>query len=93
MHAGPKGILACLSHDADDVVLLGPSNNGLADPGQSVGLTLSLMTTIFLKINPSVDVLVGVKVQAALADAAAQTWVDTQLQLEDDEVALREAAT
>lgn len=93
VHAGTKGILFGLSHDPDEVVLLGPSNGGLADPGQSIGLTLSLLTTVFLTLHPSIDLMVGVKVQASLSEVAAEEWVSAQLQLEADEAEIRRAAT
>lgn len=93
VHAGAKGILFGLSHDPEEVVLLGPSNGGLADPGQSIGLTLSLLTTIFLKLSPTIDMMVGVRVQASLAEAAATEWVNAQLLLEAEDAEHRSAAT
>jgi hypothetical protein len=85
VHAGPKAILFGLSHDPREMILLGPSNIGLADPGQNVGLTLSLLTTVFLRLSPDMDVLVGVKVLTALASEAAVAWAETQSTLEEEE--------
>lgn len=84
VHASSKAIMFGLSHNAREVVLLGPSNAGLADPGQNVALTLSLLTTVFLRLSPDLDVLVGVKVLSALAVKAATAWAETQRELEDE---------
>lgn len=85
VHAGPKAILFGLSHDPRELVLLGPSNAGLADPGQNVGLTLSLLTKVFLRVSPDMDVLVGVKVLSALASEAAVAWAETQRDLDEEQ--------
>ncbi len=82
VHAGPKAILFGLSHDAREILLLGPSDSGLADPGQNAGLTLALLTTVFLRLSPDMDVLVGVNVLSALASDAAIAWAETQHDLE-----------
>jgi hypothetical protein len=90
VHAGPKGILFSISHDPMEVVPLGPSQSGLADPGQNVGITLSQMTSILPAFSPSIDDAVAVKVQLSIADEAAAAWAETQLQM-DAEDELRDA--
>jgi hypothetical protein len=89
VHANSKGILFTLGGAVRDVYLLGPSNNGLADPGQSAGLTLVLLTTAIMGLNPTIDSIVCTKVLSALADTAAQRWVDTQNKLDADEARAR----
>jgi hypothetical protein len=91
VHANPKGILFALTHDHRDVLLLGPSNNGLADPGQNMGLSLTLLTSVLLPINPSLDTLVIMRVMTSLAQEAAEAWAECQARLDDEETHLRKA--
>ena len=45
VHANPKGILFKMGLDPEhDLLLMGPSNYGLADPGQNTALTLNLVS-------------------------------------------------
>lgn len=84
VHAGPLGISSGLSHDPERLVLLGPSNVGLSEPGENVGLTLAVLTTVLLRFAPELDVLVAVKVLSALAEDAAKAWVEIQDELDQE---------
>lgn len=64
VHAGTTGILFKLGlcEESEDILLAGPSNIGLTDPGQSAAISLSQITTTFILLNPNIDRIVTSKV-------------------------------
>ena len=60
VHAGTTGIFFKLGlcEESGDILLAGPSNLGLTDPGQSAGIPLSQITTTFILLNPNIDRIV-----------------------------------
>jgi hypothetical protein len=60
VHANPKGVFFKLGilDDMEDLLLAGPSNIGLVEPGHSMALSLGNITTCLLTQQPSIDTLV-----------------------------------
>jgi len=60
VHANPRGIFFKLGlyPESGDILLAGPSNVGLADPGHSTALSLAQITISLLTHNPNLDRLV-----------------------------------
>jgi hypothetical protein len=84
-HAGPKA----LDHDlgliaGSKVMLAGPSNAGLADPGHSMCISLGQVTVFLLEHDPSTGDLVTMNVLMALTDAAGDAFIEAHQQLEQD---------
>lgn len=92
VHSNPKAIAFDLGDmGSRDVILAGPTNAGLADPGQRALQSL-LQCTIFL-LNSAIDVN-GVIVLRAMSDLvreALQAFFDCHQQLVSDEEAVQAA--
>jgi hypothetical protein len=67
IHAGPKGLQAKLSSVHEDLLLLGPSPYGLADPGQNTALSLALLIGNRTRLCTVVDTIVVAQVAGLLA--------------------------
>lgn len=89
IHAGPKGAsfkLGLLSGSPKSQVLLaGPSNYGLADPGQLSAISLHQITTCYLTTNPTVEHLITIATMQKLIDELCEAFVKVQSQIEEDE--------
>lgn len=85
VHANPKGLFAPLADPQDAVVLLGPSNTGLADPGQNTALSLSMLTSCLLAVSSTIDAIVAMLVLEELSTDAMHSFVETQQKLEDED--------
>ncbi len=71
VHANPQGILFKLGliPESGDILLTGPSNLGLADPGHCAAISLLQITTNLLTtIAPNLDRLVILKIMSTLSD-------------------------
>jgi len=67
VHANPKGVFFKLGLVGDSEVLLaGPSNAGLADPGHAAALSLMQISSVLMKQSPTIDNMVAVKVMQRL---------------------------
>jgi hypothetical protein len=56
VHANPKGVFFKLGLLKEiDILLAGPSDVGLADPGHAAALSLMQISTVLLQINPTID--------------------------------------
>lgn len=91
VHANPKAVKFKLSmmDGADDVLLTGPSNYGLADPGQNTGLSLSYVTAAIVSKAPNFDRLLHVKVMSELAMEIGHAFVKVQRRIEERESRLK----
>lgn len=65
-----------------DVLLAGPSNFGLADPGQSTALSLLQVTSALLLTTPKLDGIVGAKLLTRLAFEICDSFVEVQSSME-----------
>lgn len=87
VHSGPKAIQFRLGllNNKPQVILAGPTNYGLADPGQSCAISLGQTTVTLLLSRPNYDrVLVSTALQE-YADEICVHFVQAQKQLERDE--------
>ena len=86
VHANPKGAFFRLGLLRENAVLLaGPSNAGLADPGDSAAISLVLASTTLMVINPTLDNLVGLRIMLKLQGEIVATFADAHQQLTKDE--------
>ena len=91
VHAGPRGTLVSLGNMLGDesVLLTGPSNAGLDEPGRLAAISLAQVTTAVLTVSPFVDGLVWARAIGELSlevvdafDAAAKKLVHDQERIE-----------
>ncbi|HEX4435658.1 MAG TPA: DUF5677 domain-containing protein [Solirubrobacteraceae bacterium] len=74
-HAGPKGIVFDLGLSGQDVMLAGPSDGGLADPGQSIAISLLQITTALLRIRPDMGTIATLTYLQLACDAVAEAFI------------------
>lgn len=95
VHSGPKGIefrLGLLRGGSSRSILLaGPSNYGLADPGQGAAISLNQITTRLLSIRPTIERVSTMKVMQKLVEEINPAFCEVQVQIEKEE--LRSVAT
>jgi hypothetical protein len=92
-HAGPKALDHDLGLIRPEVVMLaGPSNAGLADPGHGMCISLSQLTISLLRQNPNMGDLIAMNVLMALTDAAGDAFIEAHRQLEEDAATEEESA-
>ena len=86
VHANPKGIFFKLGHIGESEVLLaGPTNAGLADPGHGTAISLMQITTALALVNPTIDDVIGMKILDLLQVEIGDALVDSHVQLKLDE--------
>ena len=89
VHSGPKGIevrLGLLRGGSEKTLLLaGPSNYGLADPGQGAAISLNQITTCLLSIRPTIERLSTMKAIEELVTEINPAFVEVQMQIEKEE--------
>ncbi len=91
VHANPKGVFFKLGlglyPESQDILLAGPSNQGLADPGQGAALSLAQITVTLLGLETNIDRLVICNILMALVDEIGEEFVAVQKLLESSETA------
>jgi Family of unknown function (DUF5677) len=86
VHANPKGVLFKLGLVGDSNVLLaGPSNTGLADPGHAAALSLVQISSALLHLYPTLDYTVAMKIMQSLTDEIGEALITAHRKLEDEE--------
>jgi hypothetical protein len=87
VHATSQGIFFKLGlTDANQGILLaGPSNAGLADPGEGTAISLEQITTALLLTKPNIDALVICKIMAKLTHEIGEEFVLAQRALKNSE--------
>jgi Family of unknown function (DUF5677) len=94
VHANPKGVFFKLGLIAEsDVLLTGPSNAGLADPGFASALSLVQASSALMTINPTLDNIILVKIMMKLADEIGDDFLAASEKLDRDDARFREDAT
>ncbi len=84
VHAGPKGIRFSLGSPNNNIIPVGASNMGLADPGMNTVISLLNMNAALLNTRPGVGNLITLKAMSLLADEVKDafyrchkiTWVE-----------------
>ncbi len=91
VHANSHGIKYRLGLviDQNKVLLAGPSNGGLADPGHSTAISLNVATVALLATGSGLDVLVPIRVFGELANEIGEGFLQAHKEME--EVALSES--
>jgi hypothetical protein len=84
-HAGPKSIVFDLGRADHEVMLAGPSNAGLADPGHAVAISLLQVTLTFLAREPDMGDLVRMTFLQGACDAVGRTFIQAHQQLVADD--------
>jgi hypothetical protein len=91
VHANPKGVFFKLGLVGESEVLLaGPSNAGLTDPGHATALSLMQISSALMKQSPTADNMVAVKIMQRLADEIGQALLAAQRKLVEDDRGLSE---
>ena len=89
VHSGPKGTRFRLGvfkggrHKS--ILLAGPSNYGLADPGQGAAISLSQITTCLLSTRPTLRTVTTMMLALKLVEEIGSAFVATQSQIEKEE--------
>jgi hypothetical protein len=83
VHANPKGVFFKLGlyQEGQDILLAGPSNIGLADPGQGTALSLAQITSTLLCLETNIDTLVICDILMTLVDEIGKEFVSVQKHL------------
>jgi len=85
VHANPKGAFFKLGVlDELQILLSGPSNAGLADPGHSTAISLVQVSTTLNEIHPALDTLVALKMMLKLSDEIGESFITAHSKLNDD---------
>ena len=86
VHANPKGVFfeLGLAPNGPEVLLAGPSNTGLADPGQLTAISLGQITVALLGTQADIDGLVISRILLELMDEIGQEFAKTQAILEEE---------
>ena len=71
-----------LPDDADGILLVGPSDAGLADPGHSTAISLCQITTTLLLSRSVFDDLVISKILSALAEEVGDAFLEAHIDME-----------
>ncbi len=86
VHANPKGVFFRLGLIPEtDILLAGPSNAGLVDPGHSSALSLVQVSSALMVLNTNLDSIVLVKIMMKLAEEIGESFLAASEQLERDD--------
>ena len=85
VHANPKGVFFKLGlyPGSQDILLAGPSNTGLADPGHGTAISLGQITVALLTTKPNIDRLVICDTLMRLEQEIGEELLETQKSLEE----------
>lgn len=80
VHANPRGIFFKLGlyPESGDILLAGPSNVGLTDPGQLTALSLAQISTALLTHQPNIDRIVACKIMFELEREIGKAFSDAE---------------
>jgi len=87
VHANPTGVFFSLglSDGTDKILLAGPSNAGLADPGHLTAISLTQVTANLLTTTPNLDRLVVCNILLKMSDEVGEKFwaADRRLKMMD----------
>lgn len=84
VHANPKGVFFKLGlYPSQEILLAGPSNIGLADPGQGTAISLGQITLALLGTRPNIDRLVICNILMKLVEEIGEEFLAAQKSLEN----------
>jgi hypothetical protein len=86
VHAGPQALNFCISTpwDTDGVLLAGPSNAGLADPGHSAAISLTLASVALFTFHPNLDSLITCKCMQQICDDVGEEFFAAHEKLKEE---------
>ncbi|HEY3294150.1 MAG TPA: DUF5677 domain-containing protein [bacterium] len=86
VHAKSRGVFHRLGvMHGYDLLLTGPSNFGLADPGQCMALSLLHVTTALGSVDPTVESVIFMKMMQLMCTEISHEFVAVQKQIATDE--------
>jgi len=92
VHANPKGVFFKLGMLAESqVILAGPSNAGLTEPGQCAALSLAQVSTTLAMLQPTLDNTVTLQMIAELVHEIPEAFAQAHDRLAADEASVRRA--
>lgn len=90
VHADAKGIFFPLGHLGEQAVLLtGPSNIGFVEPGHCTALSLTQVTANLVRMTPTADVNVSLRMMMALQARIGEGLAEAHRKIEEAEAALQ----
>jgi hypothetical protein len=85
VHANPKGVLFRLGLLGDvDVLLAGPSNAGLSDPGQNAAISLTQVCSALGTVHPTMDSIMVLHILNKLTREVCEAFSASSKQLDLD---------
>jgi hypothetical protein len=85
VHASSKGVFFQLGLLRESQILLsGPSNAGLVDPGHSTAISLAQIAAALGDLQPTLDNIVALKMILQLVDEIGEAFAKAQTKLEND---------
>ena len=85
VHANPKGILFSMAHPPITVLLTGPSNAGMTDPGHAAAISLTTVSGTIGLLVPSLDHQVTLLCMKLLSDEIGADLLSASEKLDEDE--------
>ena len=85
VHANPKGVFNQIRLLNDEVLLAGPSNVGMADPGHNSAISLYKATVFLLARRLTFESLVTLKIMERLTDEIGGALIEAHASLEKAE--------
>lgn len=85
IHASPKSLFfkLGLTPNSDDILMAGPSNSGLADPGHCTALSLMQVTITLLTKEPNIDRLIICDMMMNLSEEIGDNFILSHNRLEN----------
>lgn len=86
VHASAKSIRTSLGtiDTTDDLLLVGSSDSGMADPGHSAAISLSQITTTLLNLAPNIDRTVMMKMISILSTEVGEAFLKAHKAAKDN---------
>lgn len=84
IHANPKGITFNIGLLNNDILLAGPTDTGMTDPGHCTAISLSQVTTLLITYKPTEKRIVQIKVLLSLVNKIGNYFFEIQKSIEDN---------
>jgi len=92
VHASPRGIYDRLGYDAQQMIIAGPTNAGLTEPGQNAAFSLTLITHFLLREPYTMPDLISLRTLADLRDEIPPLFARAESKLNRDEAKIQKAS-
>ncbi|MEZ5125321.1 MAG: DUF5677 domain-containing protein [Thermoleophilia bacterium] len=82
VHANPKGVLFKLGLLGDtDLLLAGPSNAGMSDPGQNAGISLTQVSSALGAVAPTLDTIIVLRILNRVTQQTCEAFHEASVRL------------